>query len=107
MLGDAWKALQGHSIQIERLTLTSNRGVHLSILCKTEKDYWRIDFENVSALHIREFNFPMMIYGFEIRDNLYRGWEHDNRYTIRDFEEGQISFHCQDIRAYITDSITR
>ena len=85
-------------IQIENMYLTVEDTMRLVILCRTDAQNWKMEFDNISELTIRELNFPAIISGFEIRDNLCRGWAKDARYTVRDFEEGKLSFHCQEIR---------
>lgn len=106
MVQYGWNLLQGKSIQIDKMTLISSEGIHLTIMCRTEREHWIIDFKNVSVLNICEFSFPMMIHGLEIQDNLCRGWESCNRFKVCDFEEETISFLCQDIHVSITDIIS-
>lgn len=52
-------------------------------------------FRNVSCLNIKDFSMPYQICGFEILDNKGRGWDKSLRYSVNDFEDGTIKFHCE------------
>lgn len=87
-----------NTLQIKNMHLMVDNDMRLVMICKTDTQSWKLEFDNVSALTIRTLNFPAIISGFEIIDNLCRGWADDVRYTVRDYEEGLLSFHCQEVR---------
>lgn len=57
-----------------------------------------VKFNEVSCLKIDGFggNYNQII-GFEIVDQSISGWEEEQRYAVRDFENGSISFYCKSI----------
>lgn len=64
----------------------------------------KIIFRNVSSLSITEISFPFEISGFEVIDNSRREWENRARYTVHDFEDGKISFYCEQIEVDVAGS---
>ena len=62
---------------------------------RTETSTFSICFFNVSCLNLKELSVPMIIQGFEIIDNKSDGWDNCSRFFIHDFEEGTISFYCE------------
>ena len=97
MIQQNWDSLSGKTIQIENMKLTVDATMRLAMDCRAGAEEWSLEFENISELTVRALNFPAIISGFEIRDNLSRGWAKDVRYTVRDYEEGKLMFHCQEI----------
>ena len=88
--------IQGQEIKVLQLNLSvEGDTTKLSLKFLFENDVWSIVFYNISHLKIREFSMPFQICGFEIVDNTDRGWENASRYTIRDFEDGEIEFFCE------------
>ena len=55
------------------------------------------EFSNVSSLNIKDMSFPFEISALEIIDNSQRGWGRDKRYFVNDYEDGKISFYCEEI----------
>ena len=55
------------------------------------------EFRNVSSLNIKDTSFPFEFSGLEIIDNSQRGWERDKRYFVNDYEDGKISFYCEEV----------
>ena len=88
--------IQGQVIQVIEINLSVN-GIEsvltMEFLLKDEVVH--MIFHNVSCLNIKDFSMPYQICGFEILDNKDRGWDKSLRYTINDFEDGMIKFHCE------------
>lgn len=95
---DFLKLIQGKSICIDELRLIADGQINLSFCFQIDNQNCCISCLNVSEFRLRELNYPIWISGFEIRDNAENGWENCVRYTVRDFEEDSIFFHCQDIQ---------
>lgn len=94
----------GKCIEIEEVNMVIEEKMCLVIKCLIASQQYKLVFDNVSNLFINEFSPPVIVLGFEIIDNAYRGWEKHVRYTIRDYEEGLISFYCQDIKVIVLDT---
>ena len=88
--------IQGQEIQVIDFNLSVN-GIEsvltMSFLLKDE--VMRMIFHNVSCLNINNFSMPYQICGFQIIDNKGRGWDKSVRYTVNDFEDRTIEFHCE------------
>lgn len=56
-------------------------------------------FKNVSGLKMSEISYPFEIGGFEIKDLSGRGYQKDMRFFVNDYEEGALSFFCEDFEA--------
>lgn len=68
----------------------------LYIEAVADNKVYSISFTNVSQVNIRDFSTPFQIAGFEIFSNKNRGWEKSLTYTIHDYEDGKVSFYCED-----------
>lgn len=57
-----------------------------------------IEFEGVSNFQMKAVGpYPKQITGFDIRDVSDSGWEGVN-FVVEDYENGQLSFNCEEIR---------
>lgn len=89
--------IQGKSIEIKKLVLNSTdeqNDLFLNIVCDGTELV--LSFFAVSDLNLNNASYPVLIYGFEIIDNKNRGWEKHARYTVNDYEDGNLSFYCED-----------
>lgn len=69
--------------------------VTMTCVCEDQNAY-SILFENVSKLQLSNIFYPFQISGFEILDFSSRGYQNDSRFFVNDYEEGQLSFYCED-----------
>ena len=92
------KRLQGQQLYIDEMTLQyvdERLELFLSVRCMSIR--YNIHCCNVSSFRVNGLSVPAIIYGFEVIDNLQRGWQADIRYRIQDFEEDVISLYCEEI----------
>ncbi len=55
-----------------------------------------IQFNEVNFLKLKNIGGGYnQIMGFEIEDKLNSGWEQEQRYVVRDYENGTIEFSCK------------
>ena len=83
------------SIEYYKNTLT----VKMSCIAEDKNSYF-IVFENVSKLNLSEIHYPFQICGFEILDYSSRGYQKDTRFFVNDYEDGRISFYCEDLAIF-------
>lgn len=90
--------LQGQLIEVTQLHLIrgEDRAVLLLTVELNQKTY-SLRFSGVHSLSIDSFSLPFQIGGFQIEDNLERGWERPERYTVSDFEDNKLSFYCEEV----------
>lgn len=88
--------IQGKEIEVIEFNLSvhDNKSM-ISMKFLINDEVVRMIFHNVSSLNTKDFSMPYQIGGFEILDNNDRGWEKSSRYTIDDYEDGKIKFHCE------------
>ena len=84
--------IQGQEIQVIEFNVSVS-GIELKFMLKDEVVH--MIFHNVSCLNVKDFSMPHQINGLEISDNKGRGWDKSLRYTVNDFEDGTINFHCE------------
>lgn len=90
--------LNGQSVEILQLLLNREEvGVSLQLTLFLKGEAVSLRCKNVHGLKVDELSYPMQIAGFEIVDNSDKGWEANQRYTVRDYEDGKISFYCETI----------
>ena len=63
-------------------------------LCVNDKDRI-LRFENVSSIKMSSFSYPMVIGSMEIVDHKDDGWSIEKRFEVKDYEEGSLSFFCE------------
>lgn len=57
-----------------------------------------VKFNAINNLNINNIGGKYnQIMGFEIVDQLTAGWEHEQRYVVRDYENETIEFYCKSI----------
>ncbi len=88
----------GKTITVKDLTISSDNNtlcLYLFFTADTPNKYF-IVFKNVSQLKLSDISFPFQICGFEIQDHSSRGYQKEARFFINDYEDGKISFWCED-----------
>lgn len=84
-------------IYCDEIIISNTAQIDIEICYTINGQKGMIQFLNVSNICFDGLNRPMIIHGFEIVDNTNLGWEKCGRYHVRDYEDGLISFYCQDI----------
>ncbi|MBQ3489460.1 MAG: hypothetical protein IJA86_02595 [Clostridia bacterium] len=88
--------VQDFLIEHEEETLT----VKITCITENQNSYFII-FENVSKLKLSEISYPFQICGFEILDYSSHGYQKDNRFFVNDYEDGTLSFYCENFEILI------
>ena len=92
-----YDTLCGKPMTIHKLVLNGcNNSIALTMHCQFDT-LLTIEFLGVSNFRVGPLCYPIDIGGLEIIDNAVLGWENAARYTIRDYEENLIYFHCNQI----------
>ena len=86
------KSIVVHSFLIERYD--EILVAKMELFAEDERPY-SIDFNNISNLSISSISYPFQICGFEILDYSSRGYDKDSRFFVNDYEDGKISFYCE------------
>ena len=73
--------------------------VKMSCISEDQNTYY-IVFENVSKLELSEISYPFQISGFEILDYSSRGYQKDTRFFVNDYEDGTLSFFCENFEIF-------
>ena len=90
--------LNGQSVEILELTLRREEAdVSLLLTLLLNGEAVSLRCENVHGLKVDALSYPLQIAGFEIVDNCEKGWDDSTRYTVRDYEDGILEFHCETI----------
>lgn len=94
--------IQGKSVFIKSLCVerTDNTlSVKMQFDVENGKSYYAV-FQNVSMLKLSNVYYPFQISGFEIVDNASRGYQNDSRFLVNDFDDGDLSFYCEDFQIF-------
>lgn len=99
----SFSVLDGKSVLIEQLHLVCDIDLNLEhvtnldmIVTVSDKTY-NARFSNVSSFRINCVESPIQIDGLAIIDNNDRGFENESRYRVYDYEDGLVSFYCEEI----------
>ena len=86
------------SVSIKKLSISiENESLRLVLFYSAgDQNSYCVVFENVSQLKLSDISFPFQICGFEIQDLSSRGYQKENRYFVNDYEDGKMSFYCED-----------
>jgi len=93
-----YSEITGKTITVKDLTISSANNtlcLHLLFTADDQNNYF-IVFENVSQLKLSDISFPFQICGFEIQDHSPRGFQKESRFFVNDYEDGRISFWCEE-----------
>ena len=47
-----------------------------------------------------DISYPFQICGFEILDYSSRGYQKDSRFFVNDYEDGKLSFFCENFEIF-------
>ena len=74
---------------------------HLQITMRLRSENKLLHFRFIRALRLSmsELSAPATL-GLRIVDNSFMGWDPSVRYTVEDFEDNQICFHCEDFEYF-------
>ena len=94
--------INGKSIIIGNFEIGHNDGIlYIKITCISEdQNAYFIVFENVSKLQMSDISYPFQICGFEILDCSSRGYQKDSRFFVNDYEDGKLSFFCENFEIF-------
>lgn len=88
---------EGRDLAIQEFILLQDNGMlNLTIKGATNGFAVIMRFYNVSRMYIENISIPVIIQGFVIISNNDNGWDRDSKYSIRDYEDGSISFMCEE-----------
>ena len=102
MSDNIFPEINGKSIIIGNLDIGHNEGtLYIKMTCIAEdRNAYYIVFENVSKLTLSQICYPFQICGFEVLDYSSRGYQKDSRFFVNDYEDGRISFFCEDFEIF-------
>lgn len=90
--------LDGKMLLIDDFRVTAvDQQLVLTMDAQIAKEKHRIIFQNISALRIDYFSYPVQISGLAVIDHSPEGWSPDLRYEVYDFEDERLRFFCADI----------
>ena len=94
--------VNGKSIVISDFHIGHNdEKLYIKMTCISEdRNAYFIVFENISNLKLSEISYPFQVCGFEILDYSSRGYQKDSRFFVNDYEDGMISFFCEDFEIF-------
>ena len=99
---DLFSNIDGKSIVVCDFSIEHNDeklAVKMSCISEDRNAYF-IVFENISNLKLSEISYPFQVCGFEILDYSSRGYQKDSRFFVNDYEDGMISFFCEDFEIF-------
>ena len=102
MSNNLFSKVDGKSIIVGNFQIDNyNENLHIKITCISEdKNAYFIVFENVSKLQMSDISYPFQICGFEILDYSSRGYQKDSRFFVNDYEDGKLSFFCENFEIF-------
>ena len=102
MSNNLFSKVDGKSIIVGDFQIENyNENLHIKITCISEdQNGYFIVFENVSKLKMSDISYPFQICGFEILDYSSRGYQKDSRFFVNDYEDGKLSFFCENFEIF-------
>ena len=102
MNNNLFSKVDGKSIVIGDFQIEKqDKKLHIKMTCVSEdQNAYFIVFENVSMLKLLDISYPFQICGFEILDYSSRGHQKDSRFFVSDYEDGKISFFCENFEIF-------
>ena len=96
----------GKSIIVSNFEIVHSEGtLHIKMTCTSEdQNTYFFVFENVSKVKISDIFYPFQICGFEIIDYTARGYQNDSRFFVNDYEDGKLSFFCEQFEIFHANS---
>ena len=102
MNNNLFSNIDGKSIIVCDFSIEHNDeklAVKMSCVSEDQNTYY-IVFENVSKLKLLEISYPFQLCGFEIVDYSSRGYQKDIRFFVNDYENGNLSFYCENFEIF-------
>ena len=91
------KAIVIDDFQIEK----QDEKLHIKMTFISEDhNAYFVVFENISKLNLSEISYPFQICGLEILDYSSRGYQKDCRFFVSDYEDGKLSFFCENFEIF-------
>ena len=105
MNSDLFHKVDGKSIIVNYFEIAYHEdSLRMKMGCVSEdENAYFIVFENVSNLKLSEISYPFQISGFAISDYSSRGYQKDSRFFVNDYEEGALSFFCENFEIFHAD----
>ncbi|MBR5137871.1 MAG: hypothetical protein IKV30_07655 [Clostridia bacterium] len=82
----------------EILISEEDEKVNVAISVSKDNEKSTMRFYNVSNFKMGYFTYPMVIDSMEIFDHKEDGWSKEQRFEIRDYEEGSLGFCCENYK---------
>ena len=102
MNGNLFSKINGKSIIVRDFEIVQNDDllcIRMTCVSEDQNGYF-IVFENVSKLKMSDISYPFQICGFEILDYSSRGYQKDSRVFVNDYEDGKLSFFCENFEIF-------
>ena len=105
MSNNFFSKVDGKSIVIGDFQIEKqDEKLRIKMTCVSEdQNAYFIVFENVSMLKLLDISYPFQICGFEILDYSSRGYQKDSRFFVNDYEDGKLSFFCENFEIFDTN----
>ena len=102
MSNNLFSKVDGKSIMVcDFQVVYDDEALAIKMTCVSEdQNAYFIVFENISKLKLSEISYPFQICGFEILDYNSRGYQKDSRFFVNDYEDGIISFFCENFEIF-------
>ena len=102
MSNNLFSKVDGKSIVIGDFQIEKqDEKLRIKMTCVSEdQNAYFIVFENVSMLKLLDISYPFQICGFEILDYSSRDYQKDCRFFVSDYEDGKISFFCENFEIF-------
>ena len=102
MNNNIFSEINGKSIIIGNFEIGHSDGtIYIKMTCISEdQNAYFVVFENISKLELSEISYPFQISGFEILDYSSRGYQKDCRFFVSDYEDGKLSFFCENFEIF-------
>ena len=102
MNNNLFPKIDGKSIMVfDFQVMYDDEALTIKMTCISEdKNAYFIVFENVSKLKMSDISYPFQICGFEILDYSSRGYQKDSRFFVNDYEDGKLSFFCENFEIF-------
>ena len=102
MSNNLFSKVDGKSIVIDDFQIEKqDEKLHIKMTFISEdQNAYFVVFENISKLNLSEISHPFQICGFEILDYSSRGYQKDSRFLVNDYEDGKLSFFCENFEIF-------
>ncbi len=94
--------IQGKSVFIQSFCVEyaeNSLVAKMQLIGENKKSYYAV-FQNASVIKLSHISYPFQISCFEIVDNASRGYQNDSRFFVNDYDDGDLSFYCEDFEIF-------